>query len=123
MLASTSKRRLSGGVEVQGPDTVHVRVWAPACRRVDFVIRDGASHALKPAEDGHFEGTISGVEPGTHSGLRLDGDRLRPDPVSRCQPEGPGGPSAVVDSLTFHWTDDGWPGVEPRGQVLYEMHV
>lgn len=123
MLASTSKRRLSGGVEVQGSDTVHVRVWAPACRRIDFVIRDAASHALEPSEDGHFEGTISGVEPGTRYWFRLDGDRLRPDPVSRYQPEGPGGPSAVVDPLTFHWTDDGWPGVEPRGQVLYEMHV
>jgi maltooligosyltrehalose trehalohydrolase len=123
MPVSTSKRRLSAGVELQFSDTADVRVWAPACRRVEFVIEGGASHALNAAEEGFFEGTIPGVASGTRYWFRLDDDRLRPDPVSRYQPDGPHGPSAIVDPLTFAWTDAGWRGVEPRGQVLYELHI
>ena len=53
----------------------------------------------------------------------LDGERRRPDPVSRHQPEGPHGPSAIVDPSIFAWTDSGWRGVRREGQVLYELHV
>ncbi|HZB50803.1 MAG TPA: malto-oligosyltrehalose trehalohydrolase, partial [Mycobacteriales bacterium] len=38
-------------------------------------------------------------------------------------PEGPHGPSQVVDPSRFEWTDAGWKGVGSRGQVIYEMHV
>src|SRR3712207_7863668 len=34
-----------------------------------------------------------------------------PDPASRFQPEGPHGPSQVVDPSTFQWTDCGWRGI------------
>ena len=70
-----------------------------------------------------FERTVSGVSAGTRYWFRLDGDRLRPDPVSRFQPDGPHGPSEVVDPDAFKWTDQAWAGVKPAGQVLYEMHV
>ncbi|HSG39093.1 MAG TPA: malto-oligosyltrehalose trehalohydrolase, partial [Thermoanaerobaculia bacterium] len=46
-----------------------------------------------------------------------------PDPASRFQPEGPHGPSQVVDPSTFQWTDRDWRGVTREGQVIYEMHV
>jgi maltooligosyltrehalose trehalohydrolase len=103
--------------------TAHVRVWAPACRRIDLVVPNGPTSPLDRVDDGYFESTLSGLRPGDRYWFRLDGDRLRPDPVSRYQPEGPGGPSAVVDPLAFTWTDREWGGVGPRGQVLYEMHV
>lgn len=45
-----------------------------------------------------------------------------PDPASRFQPEGPHGPSRIIDP-TFTWTDSEWRGVSPEGQVIYEMHV
>ena len=48
---------------------------------------------------------------------------LRPDPASRYQPDGPHGPSAIVDPAAFRWTDSGWRGVRRDGQVIYEMHV
>ena len=48
-------------------------------------------------DDGFFEGTIRQLSAGERYWFRIDGDRLRPDPVSRSQPEGPHGPSAVVD--------------------------
>src|SRR5512132_3772943 len=123
MPVSTSRRRLSGGIEMQSAGTAHVRVWAPACRRIDLVVEDGPTSPLDRVDDGYFESTLSGLRPGDRYWFRLDGDLLRPDPVSRYQPEGPGGPSAVVDPLAFTWTDRKWGGVGPRGQVLYEMHV
>lgn len=123
MPISPSKRRLSGGVELLGSRTAEVRVWAPRCRRVEFVIDRGESHELTRGEDGMFERTVSGVSAGTRYWFRLDGDRLRPDPVSRFQPDGPHGPSEVVDPDAFKWTDQAWAGVKPAGQVLYEMHV
>jgi len=123
MQISPSKRRLSAGVELAGERLADVRVWAPACRRVEFVVDGGVSSELARDSDGTFEGTVSGVEAGTRYWFRLDGDRLRPDPVSRFQPDGPHGPSAIVDPTRFAWTDQGWRGVNPRGQVLYEMHV
>ena len=123
MPISPSKRRLSGGVELLGSRTAEVRVWAPRCRRVEFVIDRGESHELARGEDGLFERTVSGVSAGTRYWFRLDGDRLRPDPVSRFQPDGPHGPSEVIDPDAFKWTDQAWAGVKPEGQVLYEMHV
>jgi maltooligosyltrehalose trehalohydrolase len=54
----------------------------------------------------------------------LDGESdLFPDPYSRFQPDGPHGPSRVIDPAKFPWTDSGWGGVSLRGQVLYEIHV
>ena len=123
MAASTTNRRLSAGVELHQSGTADVRVWAPACRAVEFVIDGGTSHPLRAAEEGFFEGTVAGVAAGTRYWFRLERDRLRPDPASRYQPDGPHGPSAIVDPLTFAWTDAGWRGVDPRGQVLYELHV
>jgi maltooligosyltrehalose trehalohydrolase len=43
--------------------------------------------------------------------------------VSRFQPDGPHGPSEIVNPSAFAWADGQWPGISPDGQVLYEMHV
>jgi maltooligosyltrehalose trehalohydrolase len=74
-------------------------------------------------KDGYFEG--SSVAPaGTRYQYRLDGDgRLLPDPASRYQPEGPHGPSEVIDPSAFVWTDRDWRGISLAGQVIYEMHI
>ena len=39
------------------------------------------------------------------------------------QPDGPHGHSQLVDPSSFVWTDDKWQGIEPQGQVIYEMHI
>jgi maltooligosyltrehalose trehalohydrolase len=55
---------------------------------------------------------------------RLDqGPDLYPDAASRFQPDGPHGPSMIVDPAAFHWTDVSWPGRALEGQVIYEMHI
>ena len=123
MPISPPQRRLSAGVELVGPSTADVRVWAPACRRVEFVIDGGAGYDLTRGDGGGFEGMVPGVSAGTRYWFRLDGSRLRPDPVSRYQPDGPHGPSAIVDAAAFTWTDQAWRGVRQSGQVVYELHV
>jgi maltooligosyltrehalose trehalohydrolase len=116
-------RRLSAGVELQKDGGAHARVWAPACRRIEFVVDRGPAHPLERVEDGYFEARVPGVSAGARYWFRLDGDRLRPDPASRFQPDGPHGPSLIVDPGAFRWTDHTWKGLGPHGQVLYEMHV
>ena len=100
-------------------------MWAPARRSVDVVLDGDRSRVwpLTRGTDGYFRGGLPGAAAGDRYWLRLDGDLLRPDPVSRFQPEGPEGPSVIVDPSSFAWSDGSWPGVAPDGQVLYEMHV
>jgi maltooligosyltrehalose trehalohydrolase len=123
MPGSTTAHRLSGGVNLNPDGTATVRVWAPARGRVDLVIEGGTEQALQREADGFFTASVRGLTPGSRYRYRLDGEQLRPDPVSRFQPDGPHGPSMVVDPSAFRWTDAGWNGVGPRGQVVYEMHV
>jgi maltooligosyltrehalose trehalohydrolase len=126
MAVELSRRRLSAGVEVLGSGA-HARVWAPACRTIDVVIEPQGSKpegitSLTRERDGYFSGSVDATV-GDRYWFRLDGDRLRPDPASRYQPDGPTGPSVVVDPSRFRWTDRDWPGVRSDGQVLYELHV
>ena len=117
-------RRLPIGVEVMGDGRAHVRVWAPRAEQVAFVVEGGAATRLEKDDGGYFSGVVVDAEPGTRYRFRLDADeRLYPDPASRFQPEGPEGPSEIVDPASFTWTDDEWRGVSLNGQVLYELHV
>ena len=46
----------------------------------------------------------------------------RPDPASRCQPEGVHGPSQFVDP-DFDWQDRTWSGLSLNHYIIYELHV
>jgi maltooligosyltrehalose trehalohydrolase len=119
----TVQRRLPCGVDVQ-PGGIHARVWAPKAKTLELVLVSGDRRILLTREaDGHFSGFVSGVTHGDRYWFALDGERLRPDPCSRFQPDGPHGPSEVVDPDRFAWTDETWPGVRNAGNILYEMHV
>ena len=118
-------RRLPIGAEAQAGGGVHFRVWAPRRRKVEVVL-DGpgsAAFSLVGEQSGYFGGLVRPAEAGTRYRYRLDGEDSFPDPASRFQPEGPHGPSQVVDPGRFEWSDAAWKGAGPRGQVLYEMHV
>jgi maltooligosyltrehalose trehalohydrolase len=122
-------RRLPIGAEAR-PGGVHFRVWAPARRQVAVVFEPSAGDApqrdleLQSEPAGYWSGWAAGIEPGRRYRYRLDRDQtLVPDPASRFQPDGPHGPSAIVDPSVFDWTDRDWPGVSREGQVIYEIHV
>jgi maltooligosyltrehalose trehalohydrolase len=108
---------------------VHFRVWAPKAPQVSVVFeaRDGAAAAaplvLEQDENGYHHGETRG-SPGDRYRFRLgDGDELFADPASRFQPDGPFGPSEIVNATDFEWHDHDWPGPPASGLVVYEMHV
>jgi maltooligosyltrehalose trehalohydrolase len=102
---------------------VTFRVWAPVPRTVDVVLEGKRPVAMTAGADGIFETTLGGIGAGTRYQLLLDGERYRPDPVSRWQPEGVHGPSAVVDPRAFAWTDQSFRGHDLADLVFYELHV
>jgi maltooligosyltrehalose trehalohydrolase len=110
------------GAEPLAGGTTHVRVWAPRARTVRVVAR-GTASPLTAEPDGYFSGAIAAVA-GERYRFKLDDDEtLYPDPASRFQPDGPHGPSEIVDPRAFRWTDQAWAGTTIRGQVVYEMHI
>jgi maltooligosyltrehalose trehalohydrolase len=124
----TPPRRLPVGAEVVPGGGVHFRVWAPRASGVAVVLEDGAGAPdvveLDVGDGGYFAGLAPQAAAGTLYRYRLDEDeQLLPDPASRFQPEGPHGPSRVVDPATFAWSDAGWGGLTLAGQVFYELHL
>ena len=125
MTVLSAERRLAGGAELQNAGGTHLRVWAPACATLEVVLaRDTAVRwRMTPEGDGHHSVLVPELAAGDRYWYALDADRLRPDPWSRAQPEGPHGPSEIVDPGAFAWTDQDWRGTGRDGQVLYELHV
>lgn len=80
--------------------------------------------AKEPGEEGYYAGFSAEAAAGTLYRYQLDDDPAKlPDPASRYQPDGPHGPSQVIDPSRFQWTDAKWRGVTREGQIIYEMHV
>jgi maltooligosyltrehalose trehalohydrolase len=106
------------------PGGVRFRVWAPNAHSVG--VRLDRERAVAPMVRGHddvFELTLPSALVGDDYWYVLDGQRQRPDPVSRWQPRGVHGPSRVVDPSAFSWSDAGWRGAELDEFILYELHV
>ncbi|MGD1075650.1 MAG: alpha-amylase family glycosyl hydrolase [Thermodesulfovibrionales bacterium] len=126
-------RRLPVGAEVLSGGGVHFRVWAPRRKTAEVVIESGPGYRqtdaapafeLNREASGYFSGVVPAAVDGTFYRYRLDaGGDLFPDPASRFQPEGPHGPSQVVDPDKFRWTDGHWLGAAVTGQIIYEMHI
>jgi maltooligosyltrehalose trehalohydrolase len=107
-------QELLGAVPVGG--ATRFRVWAPEAASVRVL-----GHELDRGDDGVWEGELD-VPAGTDYRFAVDGSEW-PDPCSRFQPEGIRGPSRVVDTAAFRWTDDGWPGLALDELAIYELHV
>ena len=122
-MSGVLQRRLSIGAEPSN-EGVHFRVWAPSRHSVELIIDQSRIIALAADDAGYFAGLAEFAKPGMRYQFRLDnGDRLFPDPASRFQPEGPHGPSQIVNPCSYRWKDAGWQGVRIEGQVIYEMHI
>jgi maltooligosyltrehalose trehalohydrolase len=101
-------------------------VWAPFCDSVKLHILNSERRAV-PMEhlpNGYFRVLVREA-PGCLYLYELggNGDKMRPDPASRFQPEGVHGPSEVAPRGDVEWTDDGWRGLPRRELVFYEIHV
>jgi maltooligosyltrehalose trehalohydrolase len=122
-----TERRYPIGAELIGDNEAHFRVWAPKASHLDVVLEtehNGAVfHPLEAEGNAYFSGSVE-AGAGSRYRFRIDGgDNLYPDPASRYQPEGPHGPSLIVDPTRFRWTDSKWPGCHLSGQVMYEFHM
>ena len=119
-------RRLAHGAEVVSGGA-QFRVFAPKRKRVDVVIETGPlaqrERSLERDAEGWFTGFVPELKSGIRYRYRVDGGDAFPDPASRFQPEGPHGPSEIVDPSAFAWTDREWRGTQLAGQVIYELHV
>jgi maltooligosyltrehalose trehalohydrolase len=122
---ASSETRRCGAVGL--PDgSVRWRVWAPNARRVDLVLVDGKQRRALPmaSAPGHcFSLTRRDVPERQRYAYALDGGPERPDPCSLWQPDGVHGPSALVRTKRFRWTDVDWKGVPREDLAIYELHV
>ncbi|MBM4069158.1 MAG: malto-oligosyltrehalose trehalohydrolase [Planctomycetes bacterium] len=114
----------SPGARYLGNETCRFEVWAPFAKKVEVHLLgpDERFVALAPAERGYHAARIDGVTPGCRYFFRLDGQKERPDPASRFQPDGVHGPSQVTDT-DFNWRDAHWFGLPLDRYVCYELHV
>ena len=123
------RRRLPIGAELQPDGGAHFRVWAPSASEVAVVLDQGGPDAalrvtpLAREDEGYFAGTVAAAQAGTRYWFRLADGRCFPDPASRFQPDGPHGPSQIIEPSSFAWTDGAWTGVRRSRLVIYEMHV
>jgi maltooligosyltrehalose trehalohydrolase len=127
-IMKTARRHMPIGAELLSSGGAHFRVWAPPRQRIEVVFEpcDEAPRSpvlLSREENGYFSGMVEKAQAGWRYQFRLDDEVLAPDPASRFQPAGPAGPSELVDSSAYAWSDHAWRGIGPTGQVLYEMHV
>ncbi|MFL6499246.1 MAG: alpha-amylase family glycosyl hydrolase [Candidatus Udaeobacter sp.] len=125
---STLKRRYPIGAELVGQNQTHFRVWAPKAREVDLVLEDTTGAKIKfcslAAEPGGYFSGAANAGSGARYRFRVNGaNNFYPDPASRFQPDGPHGPSCIVDPAKFRWSDTDWPGLKLQGQIFYEMHI
>lgn len=104
----------------------HFRVWAPVARKVEVLFEgEGSRYPLEAEKDGYFAGLVPSARAGDRYRFSLDGGETFPDPASRCQPEGPHGPSEIIDPYAYVWSDgeSSWAGGSLARQVLYELHI
>ena len=116
------------GAEIAPDGSTHVRVWAPRRSTASFVEFGENGNPLMTTElesegNGYFSGVVATAKAGTLYKLRLDDAGDFPDPASRFQPDGPHGPSQIVDGRNYSWRDGGWRGPSLSGAVIYELHI
>jgi len=128
-LSRYSTRRLPIGAEVAG-GRIDFRVWAPDHDGVQLVIEQPEAGVvdMTAEEQGYFSAVVETAAwgastPALYRFRCASGGDLLPDPASRFQPEGPHGPSEVIDPSRFAWTDGHWPGIGLDSRIIYEMHV
>jgi maltooligosyltrehalose trehalohydrolase len=94
------------------------KIWAPRAKSVEVVV-NGRPRAAEALPEGFFRADTPPIE--ADYTIRIDG-RDRPDPRSRCQPEGVHGPSRWI-SDEFTWHDEQFRAVPLSAALIYELHI
>ena len=99
------------------------RLWAPSAVAVELDL--GGRRVPMVAEPrGYHAATVDLPAVGQRYSYIIDGEPARPDPASRHQPEGVGGPSAVFWPEDHSWDEGEWTGVADRRDLVFsEIHV
>ncbi|MFO1501233.1 MAG: malto-oligosyltrehalose trehalohydrolase [Verrucomicrobiota bacterium] len=123
------QRQLPAGAEVVSTGGAHFRVWAPRSATVGIrlgysaaEVDAAAPQALLSEDGGYFSGHVPGAAAGMLYRVQLEGGSY-PDPATRFQPDGPHGPSQIIDPRAYRWDDRDWKGTRSDTQIIYEMHV
>lgn len=100
-------------------------LWAPNTRNAS--IHTVGDHEdiipMEPLPRGYHCAVVENLAPDAPYLYRLDDDRELPDPASRFQPQGVHGPSQILDTRTFRWSDEAWKGRNLEDGIFYELHV
>jgi len=78
---------------------------------------------MESLAQGYHRAIVRDLRSGARYFYGLDHGRDVPDPASRFQPEGVHGPSQLVDTDAFRWTDQNWRGRALQSSIFYELHV
>ncbi len=118
--------KLRFGARPRDDESVEFRVWAPNVTSLAVrILREGDQPRTIPMTgscDGEFVAPVSDVREGDDYFYVLEGERERPDPVSRWLPRGVHGPTRIVNPESFHWSDQPWKGIPLKDFIIYELH-
>jgi maltooligosyltrehalose trehalohydrolase len=116
--------KLPLGSKFIGDQRTSFALWAPAAERVQLRLHAGEGRVIpmEKSSFGYHQVVANLVEPGAEYTYLLGDGLERPDPVSRWQPKGVHGPSAVADP-NFPWQDQSWFGLPLCDYIIYELHV
>ncbi|HEX8140700.1 MAG TPA: malto-oligosyltrehalose trehalohydrolase [Pyrinomonadaceae bacterium] len=113
------------GARPLADDSTRFRVWAPLANRLAVKIMGERPRTVEMERGAGeiYEAIVGEVAAGADYLYIIDGERERPDPLSRWQPHGVHGPSRVVDPAEFAWTDGEWRGLPLKDFLIYELHT
>ncbi|MFH1714844.1 MAG: malto-oligosyltrehalose trehalohydrolase [Elusimicrobiota bacterium] len=116
---------LKMGANINSDNSVTFRVWAPSAKTItaEIVSQGNRSCEMQRNDKGLWEGTFSQVNAGDKYYYKINNALLRPDPVSRFQPDGVHGPSQIIDPNEYDWTDEEWKGIAIKDTIFYELHI
>lgn len=101
-------------------------VWAPDHRFLELVIeterKKPRHYKMSRNKEGYFSLFVEELPEKTLYRFKLPNGNLCADPASRFQPQGPNGPSMVINP-EYYWKDKNWKGIDAKGHVAYEMHI
>ncbi len=117
-------RKRSLGVYFNQQGEAEITVWAPLIGQVAIMPeKNNQEIPLEKSDDGYWTLTTTEISPGDLYKIRLNDEKLFPDPVSLSQPLGVHGASRATDLSAFKWTDLHWLHFPLKDYIIYELHT